>query len=361
MVGLAVALNGLVGPASAAGPASPSAQTLSFDIKDFKLPNLTVPAGTRVRWTNRDVALHTSTSGKDGVWDGSGWDSPFLSQGESFGYRFDEQGTFPYTCRVHPSMNARVTVTAPLPPGESLPTPRPTATPFPELTVVPESEVTPPDPDGGVVSAVHPTSPTRVELPQHGVELSIPAPVQQRTFQVRLRVIDANAVPARPDTQVLRAVQIDLFDDSAVPLEGVRLWSSVTLSVRLSEGEVQELGGLGPVLNAYASGDLVLQKLSRSGAAWSDLRTSFNLATRTFAARISQFSTVALVRFVQPAEQGAVATASPTPTPTATPPAVAPDTGDAGLSGAQVLAAAVVGGSFVLSGRGGRARSRTET
>jgi len=76
--------------------------------------DVTVPAGTTVRWTNEDTVAHTVTSG---VSDGSSgsddgrFDSGFLDQGGTFTFTFDEPGVYPYFCIPHPWMRGSVTVT----------------------------------------------------------------------------------------------------------------------------------------------------------------------------------------------------------------------------------------------------------
>ena len=85
--------------------------TVQATIKDFALPDLTVAVGTIVTWTNEDGAPHTTTSGQGGTFDDAGWNSASLSKGKSFSHTFDQVGTFPYTCRIHPSLSGTVTVT----------------------------------------------------------------------------------------------------------------------------------------------------------------------------------------------------------------------------------------------------------
>jgi plastocyanin len=63
-----------------------------------------VPVGTTVRWTNNDNVEHTVTS-DTGLFDSDG-----LDPGESFEYRFDVPGTYPYHCEIHPSMQGTVIV-----------------------------------------------------------------------------------------------------------------------------------------------------------------------------------------------------------------------------------------------------------
>jgi plastocyanin len=80
-------------------------------ILGFILPDITVPVGTKVTWTQRDNTPHTTTSGTDGQYDDIGWDSPILGENETFNHTFNEVGTFAYTCRLHPYMSGTVTVT----------------------------------------------------------------------------------------------------------------------------------------------------------------------------------------------------------------------------------------------------------
>ena len=87
-----------------------TSMTIDSNIQNFQHRDLTISAGTTVRWTNQDSSSHTTTSGSNGVGDGSGWDSGRLSRGESFDSTFANAGTFSYTCTIHPSMNATITV-----------------------------------------------------------------------------------------------------------------------------------------------------------------------------------------------------------------------------------------------------------
>jgi plastocyanin len=64
-----------------------------------------IPVGTTVRWTNNDDDEHTVTS------DTGVFDSDELDPGESFEYRFDVPGTYPYHCEIHPSVQGTVIVT----------------------------------------------------------------------------------------------------------------------------------------------------------------------------------------------------------------------------------------------------------
>ena len=324
-----------------AGLHAPNAVTISSDIVNFILRSLTVGVGDRVTWTNRDGPPHTTTSGQNGVWDGVDWNSDFLSTDESFSRTFNSVGSFPYTCRVHPSMNATVTVQA----GPVAPT----ATPFPELTVVSPEEVTPADPNGGAVAVVQPTAAIDVGLPDGSAMLKIPAPIHEKTIQVRLRSLDPGEV-TRDDVSVVRLVDIEVFDTDAVRLDDVRFWSTARLSIILSREAVDGLGGLGAVVNGHATRNIRIQR-EAGPSRWSDLLTSFDITTRTFSARVSRFSRFSRFALIAPAQL--VAAASPTPTVA---PPIAPATGDVGLSGSRLLLVAALG--TLLAVGGGVLRSR---
>lgn len=69
--------------------------------------SMTVRPGATVSWTNEDSALHTVVAG-----DGS-FDSGRLPPGGRFSRTFDQPGTYPYSCVLHPSsMQATVVVEA---------------------------------------------------------------------------------------------------------------------------------------------------------------------------------------------------------------------------------------------------------
>jgi plastocyanin len=66
---------------------------------------LTVPAGTRVVWTNRDDSPHLVAATPPDK-----WRSPPLDTDESYAYRFTTRGTFHYFCAVHPMMTGTIVV-----------------------------------------------------------------------------------------------------------------------------------------------------------------------------------------------------------------------------------------------------------
>ena len=92
-------------PAPSPAPA-PAASGNAVSISDFafSLASITVPAGTKVTWTNNDSAPHTVTSNTDAFESGS------LSRGGTFSFTFAQKGTYEYHCSPHPSMNGKVIV-----------------------------------------------------------------------------------------------------------------------------------------------------------------------------------------------------------------------------------------------------------
>lgn len=71
--------------------------------------NVTVRAGTTVRWVNFDIDGHTVTFGaQDGM--GGGMGSDMLGHMGSFQYRFMVPGTYEYHCDAHPYMTGTVVV-----------------------------------------------------------------------------------------------------------------------------------------------------------------------------------------------------------------------------------------------------------
>ena len=82
-------------------------------IQSFVLKDLTVPVGTKVTWVNRDIVVHTTTSGTPGDIS-EVWDSGSSDANGSFSFTFNEAGTFDYFCQIHPTiMTATVIVTGP--------------------------------------------------------------------------------------------------------------------------------------------------------------------------------------------------------------------------------------------------------
>lgn len=96
----------VIGSVGARMVPSAGAQTMSVSISGFKFTpaTLTIPVGTTVTWTNSDAAAHTATS------DTNAWTTPLLHTGASGSITFNQPGTFPYHCSVHPNMKATIIV-----------------------------------------------------------------------------------------------------------------------------------------------------------------------------------------------------------------------------------------------------------
>jgi amicyanin len=95
-------------PASGVSEATADSQAKRIFISNFKyIPDtLTVPAGTKVTWTNQDDMPHTVTSTAKP----KALDSEALDTDAQFSYIFTEPGTYDYLCTVHPKMAGRVIV-----------------------------------------------------------------------------------------------------------------------------------------------------------------------------------------------------------------------------------------------------------
>jgi len=80
-------------------------RTVKIDMFAFGPRTLTVPAGTKVTWTNLDEEPHTVFSPN------KSFRSDALDTGESFSFVFARPGTYKYFCSIHPHMKGTVVVT----------------------------------------------------------------------------------------------------------------------------------------------------------------------------------------------------------------------------------------------------------
>jgi amicyanin len=85
---------------------SVSDNTVSIQNMAFNPPTITVKAGAIVRWVNSDAVPHTVKFPKSSHITSS---DP-LSSGQSFSVKFDDPGTYPYSCAIHPDMLGTVIV-----------------------------------------------------------------------------------------------------------------------------------------------------------------------------------------------------------------------------------------------------------
>lgn len=95
------------------GPANVSDTDGTIYLKTFiyRPDPATVPAGTTVTFLNKDEILHTVTSGKrDAGKIGREFDAELDNEGATFEFTFDEPGTVPYHCTIHPGMDGTIEV-----------------------------------------------------------------------------------------------------------------------------------------------------------------------------------------------------------------------------------------------------------
>lgn len=87
------------------GATESTGDTVVLDQACFTPTNLYVEPGTTVTWTNKDIMAHVVV-GQAYEW-GTRED---LLQGDIFSHTFEAEGTYPYTCYLHPGMNGTVIV-----------------------------------------------------------------------------------------------------------------------------------------------------------------------------------------------------------------------------------------------------------
>lgn len=84
--------------------AEESSQQITIKEYSFTPASLTVAVGTKVIWTNQDQDPHTIFSNDQK------FRSSALDTGESYSFTFNEPGTYPYFCSMHPSMTGTIIV-----------------------------------------------------------------------------------------------------------------------------------------------------------------------------------------------------------------------------------------------------------
>lgn len=72
----------------------------------FTPADISVKKGETVTWTNNDSVVHTVEFETDDL-----EDSGNLQPGDTYRLAFNDEGTFNYTCGLHPQMNGTVSVT----------------------------------------------------------------------------------------------------------------------------------------------------------------------------------------------------------------------------------------------------------
>lgn len=86
-----------------------AANTVTIQNMAFNPSTLNVQVGTKVMWINKDSATHHVVS------DTGVFDSGDLATGQSYNYTFNQTGSFPYHCSIHPSMTGTIVVSTSAP------------------------------------------------------------------------------------------------------------------------------------------------------------------------------------------------------------------------------------------------------
>jgi plastocyanin len=92
------------GARTGAPPASPNANEIVIQNFAFEPATLTVKAGTKVTWINRDDDPHTATAVD------KKFNSKTLDTGDQFSMEFTQPGIYKYYCALHPRMTGEVIV-----------------------------------------------------------------------------------------------------------------------------------------------------------------------------------------------------------------------------------------------------------
>ncbi len=89
------------------GQARAAEMSVTIDNFVFTPETLTIPAGTRVTWTNQDDIPHLVVSANRPP----DFKSPVLDTDEHFARVFETPGTYVYFCGLHPHMKGTIVVT----------------------------------------------------------------------------------------------------------------------------------------------------------------------------------------------------------------------------------------------------------
>jgi 3',5'-cyclic-AMP phosphodiesterase len=83
-----------------------AANTTEVKIDNFSFTpkSMSVKAGSVVTWTNRDDIPHNVVSTE------KKFSSPVLDTDQAFSFKFEEPGSYPYFCKIHPMMTGTIVV-----------------------------------------------------------------------------------------------------------------------------------------------------------------------------------------------------------------------------------------------------------
>lgn len=90
-------------PGNSGGTADAGTAEIQIINNAFFPAELTIAVGTTVKWTNSDRVPHTVTSAGN-------FDSGTMQTGQSFSFTFGKEGSFDYSCSIHPQMKGKIIV-----------------------------------------------------------------------------------------------------------------------------------------------------------------------------------------------------------------------------------------------------------
>jgi len=82
----------------------------SIKLFQFQPKPLEITAGATVLWTNEDDIEHSITQGEPPLPVNGGFDSGFITQGQTFSFTFETPGEYLFFCQRHNSMTGKVIV-----------------------------------------------------------------------------------------------------------------------------------------------------------------------------------------------------------------------------------------------------------
>jgi amicyanin len=103
---LAVVDSALAVTSTARASLEKTANTTEVKIDNFSFSpkSLTITVGSAVTWTNRDDIPHNVVSTE------KKFSSPVLDTDQAFSFKFQEPGSYPYFCKIHPMMTGTIVV-----------------------------------------------------------------------------------------------------------------------------------------------------------------------------------------------------------------------------------------------------------
>jgi plastocyanin len=118
---LILAVMGIISVVAVSGCTSQntSANTVTIQNTAFNPATLNVQVGTTVTWINKDSVTHRVVS------DTGLFSSGDLTTGMSYNYTFNQTGSYPYHCSIHPSMTGTIVVSTNAPATQSNNNPSP--------------------------------------------------------------------------------------------------------------------------------------------------------------------------------------------------------------------------------------------